>query len=388
MKIYINGVQDTNTAVAPSGGIYVSNYPLHIGTWMHSSGTPDVGFVGLIDEFKLFNTAISPSPVLTSITLSPTQATLQVSKSQVFTTKALDQNGLPMSNVAITFVHAPDNSTGSMQPVTTTTDVNGNATSTFTAIAPGTSTLQAMRPDGSVESNISSITVQSTGLVLNLSFDETGNIAYDTSGNGNNGTIYNGVRVSGISGSALSFRSGAISYVEVPKSASLDSISTNKQITIDVWINSPLGVRGTIAERWLYSPTASRSYVLVLESNGSITFLLSSNGVYPASGTGVLISNSKVIANQWTHIVATSDGTTMKIYFNGVQDTNTAVAPSGGIFIPNAPLHIGTWMYSAGTPAVGFVGLIDEFKLFNIALVPTLISVSQSRLVPRSLRYR
>ena len=53
------------------------------------------------------------------------------------------------------------------------------------------------------------------GLVLELRFDEGyGNITYDTSGNNNHGTLYNGPKwVDGIMGKALSF-DGVNDYVE------------------------------------------------------------------------------------------------------------------------------------------------------------------------------
>ena len=44
----------------------------------------------------------------------------------------------------------------------------------------------------------------------------SGNIIYDSSGNGNNGTIYGATWTDGISGTALTFN-GVDDYVEVPR---------------------------------------------------------------------------------------------------------------------------------------------------------------------------
>lgn len=74
-----------------------------------------------------------------------------------------------------------------------------------------------------------------TGISGMWHFDEgSGSIAHDSSGNGNNGTIYDATWTSGISGSALSF-DGIDDYVEIPDSDSLDITGA---ITVEAWMNS------------------------------------------------------------------------------------------------------------------------------------------------------
>jgi hypothetical protein len=80
----------------------------------------------------------------TDLTLSPhhLRSAIRVGQSQDFTAEVLDQDSTPMANVQVQFI-VSDNSVGTMNPQTATTDNNGIATSTFTAVARGTTTLQA-----------------------------------------------------------------------------------------------------------------------------------------------------------------------------------------------------------------------------------------------------
>jgi len=57
-----------------------------------------------------------------------------------------------------------------------------------------------------------------------------------------------------------------------------------------------------------------------------------------------LFSSGTVTADTWTHLAATSDGTTMKIFINGEQDIITETPPSG-IHVSAANLHIGRWLF-------------------------------------------
>jgi len=72
------------------------------------------------------------------------------------------------------------------------------------------------------------------GVVGAWHFDEgNGTIAHDTSGEGNDGTIYDANWTDGKFGKALSF-DGVDDYVEVPDSPSL-RVETNNQLTVMVW---------------------------------------------------------------------------------------------------------------------------------------------------------
>ena len=75
-------------------------------------------------------------------------------------------------------------------------------------------------------------------------------------------------------------------------------------------------------------------------------------------------STASIPVGAWTHVAGTYDGTTAKIYINGVQDASQAY--SSPISTDDNPLHIGLY----GSPAVYFNGLIDELEIFDRALTP------------------
>ena len=78
---------------------------------------------------------------------------------------------------------------------------------------------------------------------------------------------------------------------------------------------------------------------------------------YPeAYGTATLPTNT------WTHLAATFDGTTLRLYVNGAQVSS--VAKTGSIVTSTNPLQIG------GDNIYGqyFAGLIDDVRVYNSAL--------------------
>ena len=68
--------------------------------------------------------------------------------------------------------------------------------------------------------------------------------------------------------------------------------------------------------------------------------------------------------NTWTHLAATYDGTTVRLYVNGAQVASRAV--TGNLISSTGALRIG------GNTIWGeyFSGLIDEVRIYNRALTP------------------
>ncbi len=87
--------------------------------------------------------AVPPTtPVLTTITVSPATATLDITGTQLFTATARDQTGAVMAGIAILFTSS-DTLVGDVSPSTSTTDKLGTATTTFTASGAGSATVTA-----------------------------------------------------------------------------------------------------------------------------------------------------------------------------------------------------------------------------------------------------
>ena len=110
------------------------------------------------------------APVLTTITVSPSTAALSIGDTPVFTATALDQNDLPMEGINITWTSS-DMAVGTVSPENVMTDADGNATTTFTAIAAGTSMVNASNGSVSGSADVTVSEVRSySGFDNNNSF--------------------------------------------------------------------------------------------------------------------------------------------------------------------------------------------------------------------------
>ena len=87
---------------------------------------------------------------------------------------------------------------------------------------------------------------------------------------------------------------------------------------------------------------------------------------------GETYGTSNLAANAWTHLAATYDGATLRLYVNGTQVSSTA--RSGTIKASAGPLTIG------GDPLYGqyFSGRIDEVRIYNSALTQAQIQTDMA----------
>ena len=185
-------------------------------------------------------------------------------------------------------------------------------------------------------------------------FDEAGGTTTaDSSGKGNTGTISGATRTTtGRFGSALSF-DGVNDIVSVPDSASLDL--TNRA-TLEAWVNP--AVLGT----------AWRTALLKEQAGQLVYALYANNDLNRPSGhlftTGDLFSSgtAALSLNTWSHLAMTWDGTTQRLFVNGVQVGSRAVS--------------GTLVNGAGALRFGgnnvwsewFSGQLDEIRIYDRAL--------------------
>jgi concanavalin A-like lectin/glucanase superfamily protein len=174
--------------------------------------------------------------------------------------------------------------------------------------------------------------------------------------NGNNGALQNGATfASGKVGSAFSF-DGNDDSVEVPFNSNLDLTAA---LSIDAWVN-PSDISG---DRGILEKTVgggvNTQYELFLQGGSVVFRLIKVPGVEHAT----LVSDVLVPLNTWTHIAATWDGATMKLFVNAVQQSRMfplAGTINGGV----GPTFIG----KEGSNINHFAGLIDEVEIFSRAL--------------------
>jgi hypothetical protein len=206
-----------------------------------------------------------------------------------------------------------------------------------------------------------------TGLVAAFGFNEgVGVQVTDASGQGNAGTISSATwSAAGKFGTSLSFN-GTSSWVTVADAASLD-LTTG--LTLEAWINPAVG-------------TAWRTVVLKENATGLAYALYSANnasrpaGFVHTNADWGLNGTSAVALSVWTHLALTFDGTTLRMFVNGVQASSTSVA--GATVMTNGPLRIG------GNAVWGeyFKGLIDEVRIYNRALTAAEIQTDMATPIP------
>jgi hypothetical protein len=199
-------------------------------------------------------------------------------------------------------------------------------------------------------------------LVLYLPFDEGSNpntTAYDYSGNGNNGTLYNfdwtatSGWTTGKVNKALVF-DGVDDWVEVPDSASL---SPTNAVTVEAWIKSSVGKSNLgVITKGPY--TLDYDYMLYLTGDGTnVSFYMKdSAGNYDYVGGNFSWSDGV-----WHHYVGMFDGDWLYIYIDSALkfSKNTALT---NIRNSTNPLLIGRgWGNFLN-------GIIDDVRIYNRAL--------------------
>ncbi|MCZ7363096.1 MAG: LamG domain-containing protein [Candidatus Methanoperedens sp.] len=167
------------------------------------------------------------------------------------------------------------------------------------------------------------------GLVAEYHFE--GN-AYDSSGNGNTGSINNAIYVDGKFGKALNFN-GINSSVKVSDSMSLNPVS---EISIEVWVR----VEGKTT-KW----SSILSKMEQVQDSGYDLYLLPGNiprfGIISRIGGKTRLAGLTIPGDTWTHIAATYDGNILILYINGELDS--LMEKPRFVFPSKDDLWIGCW---------------------------------------------
>jgi len=156
-------------------------------------------------------------------------------------------------------------------------------------------------------------------------------------------------------GNALSFAGSQ--YATVNDANTLDLTNA---MTLEAWVNPTAAPAG-----W--------TSVLMKEQPGNLVYGLYSGSTSPDRPTawGYVTTETEVTGttalatNTWTHLAATFDGTTLRLYVNGVQQATQALA--GNLMISTGALRIG------GNAIWGeyFRGQIDDVRIYNRVLTAT-----------------
>ncbi len=181
----------------------------------------------------------------------------------------------------------------------------------------------------------------------------------------NNGTFQNGAAYApGIIGRAFSLN-GVSQYIVAADSPSL---SLTGSFTLEAWIKIASNNRQqAIIEK--YDVPALNGYLLRITDGGKLQSTVCSTWCSQPPATGA----TTVSINTWHHVVGVNDGTSIKVYLDGVLDGTSATTyvPTDGA----SSLKIGARGDDANT-RLG--GLIDEVRIYARALTASEIAEAAS----------
>jgi subtilisin family serine protease/chitodextrinase len=372
MKLFQNGVQVGS--LAKSGAIATST---SVETWIGANPGNTRYFDGLIDDVRIYGEALdletiediiqgnlpliddgdneAPSVptglILNSVTTTAVSFswTPSTDNQGIVALYHIMRDGIEIATSSVAF-YADNTVAANTSYVYTVTaeDDSGNESAT------------------SSDLNVDTSTSSEPELIAAYPFEEgSGQSILDLSGNGNNGSLQgNATRnPTGKVGEAIEFN-GSNSYINL---GSLDI--TSPTLSIAMWFKPD--DFGTHDARLISKATGtaeSAHYWMIstIRSSGQhkLRFRLKTNN----GGTSTLIGNAALNAGDWTHVTATYDGVTMKLFQDGVQVGSLAKT---GTIATSASVEARIGANPGNTRY--FDGLIDDVRIYGEALDSTTI---------------
>lgn len=206
-----------------------------------------------------------------------------------------------------------------------------------------------------------------------------GPVAADSSGNLRDGRAVNGVTFgsAGKKGLAATF-DGVNDYVRVPRWATLN------QFTVSAWFysNAVVGASNQIiCATAINTANGTPGFWFYISTTGLLA------GMIQQAGSPIFVASSALSANTWYHGAFTYDGTTHKLYLNGV-----LVSSNISTLVPDTTNDLMVGAANPGTPSSFFNGKIDDLRVYPTALsqsdiqsLMSLTSRSPSRPLSRPL---
>tara|TARA_R110000824_G_scaffold2537_4_gene11651 strand:- start:846 stop:3935 length:3090 start_codon:yes stop_codon:yes gene_type:complete len=182
----------------------------------------------------------------------------------------------------------------------------------------------------------------------NSSYPGTGTTWFDLTSNDNDGTITGATWQQEV-GNFFEFDGNN----DDVKLGAFD-ISLNNQLTAEMWVN-PESTQVQFSMLFDYQHTGTLGFAIQQQSNNLNTYQVYNVGE---------VTTFSLVANKWSHLVVTADGTDFRVYIDGelnVQATHTDVANTSG-----RTLDIGGWHNS--TTARSFNGGIAQVRVYSTPL--------------------
>jgi len=199
---------------------------------------------------------------------------------------------------------------------------------------------------------------------------EASGFPQDSSGGAHNATATGGTPTYGVAGAlvrdgntAITFN-GTTNYFDVPDSSGLNFADV---LTAECWFK--LSDR-TVGATQFVRRGGTGAYSFGYAGDAATGFNVANTVFLARTGTGAIASSTQTITDTttWHHAVVTKNGSTVKIYIDGVEGTN--VNNPQTLIDQSATLRIGA--NQGGSEF--FEGTLDELALYNYALTQTQVS--------------
>lgn len=185
----------------------------------------------------------------------------------------------------------------------------------------------------------------------------------DLSGNGNGGDLRGATWTTDTAGGSSNGHALAFDGTGIAAVAPSTTLTLTSTFTLMAWIRptDPMvrGTGGTVGVLAQGRPSGGSGYRLGVESGRANLGM--NNDQFNCS----LSSKTMLTPKRWTHIAATYDGSTMRVYVDGAAD-GTSTCASGALVPSHRPVYLGR---DHDLPeALRFDGLIDEARVYDVVL--------------------
>lgn len=259
---------------------------------------------------------------------------------------------------------------GQSYPITLEFYENGGG-SVITLSWSSASVSKAIIPSGSLSHGLGTATLNASsagltngsslqsGLVALWTFDgpDVTDKVYDRSGQGNNGYVGDGVATSSMKtigklGQALKFN-GSTSHIVGPSPS-----EPTGAVTIAAWVKlAAYSPWSSIVDRYWDDNNDCLSLGLDGSTGSNLMFMWNNAAPY----NNRVVGDSALPLNEWVYVAASSDGSNVTFYVNGVSDGTRAV----GAPCANGPLILGA-NFPGGDEY--FNGSMDDVRVYSRAL--------------------
>lgn len=206
--------------------------------------------------------------------------------------------------------------------------------------------------------------IVTNGLVLNLdagflpSYPTAGTTWSELSGNGNDGTLYNGVGFNQTNGGVLTF-DGVDDYV-----GRNTALNVGSNFSVFAWVKpGAINVRnGIVGNSYPYSSGVGWYFSTATNYNGTLNTFFISVGNDNAYRTA---NNSSITLNAWNYMggIVTNGGQDIKLYVNGIETSysNQMLTPNT-VTYTTPEFYVGRRYSSNPEP---FIGSIATTQIYN-----------------------